>query len=430
MVVQHNAVSQKKKIIGRRAFSSLFAAATLAVVAFLVISHGTTTHAAVQEQPIVSTVAGTSDWGYFDGPADQAMFSGNLGAAALDAVGNLFIVDGSRIRKITPDGMVSTVAGTGDYGFADGPADQAQFNGLFGIVVDSEGNLYAADNGNNRIRKITPDGTVTTVAGTGAYSFADGPADQAQFRNPFGIALDSEDNLYVTDYVNRRIRKITPDGTVLTVAGTGDFGSADGPADQATFINPTDIAIDAAGNLYVADSGNNLIRKITPDGMVSTVAGTGEAGFADGPADQAQFDNPRSIAIDVAGDIYVADNNRIRKITSDGMVSTIAGTGDWDFADGPADQAQFSFPSALVIDPEGNLYVADSGNNRIRKITFPRVENQTPDKTTLTPDDKAPSAPDTGVASSSSPLPLILTAAGLLAVAILIALPRANRSRR
>jgi len=311
----------------------------------------------------VSTIAGTGAAGFADGVGEEAQFNFPSGIA-FDAAGNLYVADGQnhRIRKVTPAGVVSTIAGS-TQGFADGAGSEAQFAvPRGGIAFDAAGNLYVADLGNHRIRKITPEGMVSTFAD-------DLPGDPMGLYHPSGIAIDVAGNLYVTS--DSRILKITPAGEVSIFAGrTSDAGFTNGVGGSARFYFPDGIAIDAAGNLYVADTWNNRIRKVTPEGVVSTVAG-GAQGFVDGAAAEARFNRPEGIAIDAAGNLYVADtnNNRIRKITPEGVVSTIAGSTS-GFADGAGTAARFSRPSRIAIDAAGNLYVTDQSNHRIRKIVF------------------------------------------------------------
>jgi sugar lactone lactonase YvrE len=287
---------------------------------------------------------------------------------AIDAAGHLYVTDivNSSIRKITPAGEVSTFAG-GEEGFADGIGINARFDEPSGIAIDAAGNLYVADSNNNRIRKITPAGEVSTFAG-GEEGFADGIGSDTRFYFPNGVAIDTAGNLYVADSRKCRIRKITLAGGVSTLAG-GGRGFADGIGSDAKFYAPSDIAIDAAGHLYVTDIVNNRIRKITPAGEVSTFAGS-EKGFADGAGSDARFDDPKGITIDAAGNLYVADsgNHRIRKITPAGKVSTLAG-GEEGFADGIGSDAKFDDPEGITIDAAGNLYVADTFNYRVRKVT-------------------------------------------------------------
>lgn len=270
---------------------------------------------------------------------------------------------------------VSTFAGhAGTAGSADGTGTLAYFNKPIDIAVDSAGNAYVTDAGNNTIRKITSAGAVTTLAGSpGVVGSADGTGASATFSLPTGVAVDSSGNVYVSDAVNQTIRKITPAGVVTTVAGqTGVTGSADGTGTAATFHNPAGIAIDASGNLFVVDSGNDTIRKITPGGVVSTVAGSaGTAGFADGTGSAATFNLPAGIAVDASGNLYVTDSsNTVRKITSAGVVTTLAGTAQtMGAADGTGAAASFNAIGMIAIDGSGNLYIADRGNATVRKIT-------------------------------------------------------------
>ena len=488
----------------------------------------------------VTTLAGNGSIGSIDGPGATATFTNPVGLT-VDALGNVFVTSGNEIRKITPLGVVSTVAGTGTQGSVDGNGMQASFNGPGGIAVDADGNLYVADTGNNKIRKIAPDGTVTTLAGTGQAGDSDGPpvvpdpatntstkkipvtvisnptfnpiadavvnadancraalpdytksataspcADKltitqspapgtivkaasaitvtltasdgfggkgttsfkvtlsstpvitpnaqpivltldatgkyqvklsdvatvsacgnpkvqitpaafdcsttgaqtvtvtagtgslnpsnpaaVQFNYPSGAVVDASGNIYIADQFNNKIKKIATDGTVTTLAGSGVAGSADGAAADASFNEPSDLVIDKQGNLYVADLAGNKIRKITPAGIVSTFAGSGILGFADGTGTAAGINQPNHLAIDNAGNLYVSDygNNRIRKITPAGVVSTIAGTGALGAVNGPGATATFNGPFGICIDGAGNVYVSDVYNSLIRKIT-------------------------------------------------------------
>jgi sugar lactone lactonase YvrE len=311
---------------------------------------------------------------------------------AFDSDGNLYVSDwvNHRIRRIAPDGAVTTVAGSGPPGpygdLVDGPADIARFFGPEGLAVDEGGNIFVADTLNNRIRRISPDGTVTTIAGSGpgtVYGFdgalVDGPAQRARFNDPSDVAVDAAGALYVTDRLNHAIRKVTPDGQVSTFAGTGRPGSEDGAGSAASFELPNRIDIDSKGNLYVTegrflDFGERTygfrVRLITPDGRVSTLAGTGEPGDRDGPALVAQFDVPIGIAVGDDGTVYVVDSgaHRIRRISPNGVVSTIAGSGGAGYADGPTTEARFWYPADIAAGPDGRLYVADWKNHRIRVI--------------------------------------------------------------
>ena len=349
---------------------------------FFSISHSVLAQNEDEKMVIVSTFAGNSEHGIADGEASAAQFFYPTGIA-IDAAGTLYVADweNNRIRKVTTKGEVSTLAG-GEEGFADGKGSVVRFDHPHGIALDTAGNLYVADSFNNRIRKVTPNGEVSTLAGDGERSFADGKGSAAQLNEPNGLTIDATGNLYVADTWNARIRKVTPDGEVTTFAGgvddgysEGDF--ADGQGRNARFYDPFDITIDAEGILYVADSGNQRIRKVTPDGVVTTLAGgnnEGKRSFADGKGNNARFFWPSGIAVDAAGNLYVADtdNQRIRKVTPDGVVTTLAGSGEKGFADGEGSSARFCRPRGITIDAEGNLYVADSGNHRIRKIVIQR----------------------------------------------------------
>ena len=316
----------------------------------------------------VSTLAGTGTIGSADGAGTTASFR-TLNGIASDAAGNLYVADAdnNKIRKITPSGVVSTFAGSGTPAFADGPATTAAFNYPTSVALDAGGNVYVADYNNNRIRRITPAGNVTTIAGNGSYGFADGPALSASFAAPLGLATDPSGNLYIADADNNRIRKITGN-TVSTLAGNGNSGSMDGAIANATFSTPTGIALDATGNMYIADMNNHKIRKITPTGNVSTLAGSGSYGSTDGQGTFASFSTPTSVAADAGGNIYVADgdNNKIRKITPTGIVTTFVGTGASGNTDGPAPGATFNAIYGVAVDATGNVYV--TADNRVRKI--------------------------------------------------------------
>ena len=325
--------------------------------------------AASANKNTVVTVAGNGTLGFTDGNIADARFYQPTGVA-VDAAGNIYVADSEnhRIRKITTAGIVSTLAGSGTAGAAEGVGTAAQFNSPRAVAVDGTGNVYVADGINNKIRKITPAGEVSTLAGSGAYGFADGDGINAKFYFPKGIALDASGNIYVADDINHRIRKITPTGTVTTIAGSTS-GADDGLGINAKFHNPTGVTLDAAGNIYVADAGNNRIRMITPTGTVTTIAGS-TVGVTEGTGTAAKFNKPVGIAIDASGNIYVADdeNERIRKITTGSVVSTLAGGFLSGLADGVGGDAKFNSPSGLAIDASGNIYVADRHNHSIRKI--------------------------------------------------------------
>lgn len=287
----------------------------------------------------VSTFAGSGAGTCKDGPAGQAAFATPWGLAA-DALGNVYVADGedggsSCIRKITPSGVVTTLPGV--------------FYLPEGVAVDEQNNVFIGDAGNDRIRRISAAGLVTTLAG-----YPGGPS----FDGPQGVAIDAKGNLYVGDGGHRSIRKVSATGDVSTFA-VGSFGY------------PVGVAVDAAGNVYVADLLLQAIRKINPDGVVTTLAGS-TAGFADGMGTEAKFSSPTGVAVDKNGNVYVADqgNHCIRIITPSGNVSTLAGNGSAGYTDGTGRMARFRLPYAVALDRQGNVYVSDQGNHRIRKITI------------------------------------------------------------
>jgi sugar lactone lactonase YvrE len=333
---------------------------------------------------LITTVAGNGSAGYMGdgGPATSAELSFPYGVV-VDASGNLYIVDSnnSRIRKVTPSGTITTVAGDGTSGYTGdgGSATSAELYFPNGVAVDASGNLYIADTYNNRIRKVTPGGTITTIAGNGiaGYTGDGGPATSAELKTPWSIALDASGDLYFSDSNNSRIRMITPDGTITTVAGNGILGYAgDGaPAISAEFNAPRGVAVDASGNLYIADFGNSRVRMVAPGGTITTVVGNGIYGYAGdgGPATSAEIKYPDGVSVDVFGNLYVADsqNRRIRMVTPGGTITTVAGNGAWGYTGdgGPATTAELWYPSGVAIDSSGNLYIADNDAEVIRKVT-------------------------------------------------------------
>ncbi|MCS5645083.1 MAG: hypothetical protein NZ838_03090, partial [Candidatus Marinimicrobia bacterium] len=322
----------------------------------------------------VSTFAGSGEDGSADGTGTAASFNGPSDFAR-DGSGNLFVADlrNDLIRKITPAGVVTTFAGSGTGGSADGTGTAASFDGPSGLAMDGSGNLFVVDYYNDLIRKITPSGVVTTFAGSGTAGSADGTGTAASFSYPWGIAIDNNDNLFIADYYNNLIRKITPSGVVTTFAGSGTAGSVDGTGTAAYLSGPTGLSFDSNGNLFVAEFGGNKIRKITPSGVVTTFAGRGSAGSVDGTGTDASFDYPIGITIDNNDNMYIADayNYKIRKITSAGIVTTLAGSGTSGSADGAAATATFKLPYGLEMS-ENNviIYVADFADHIIRKIVL------------------------------------------------------------
>jgi sugar lactone lactonase YvrE len=356
-----------------RATHSLIAAALLVDTSFL---------AATAHAQDVTTLAGSGASGSADGTGSAASFNLPFGVA-VDGGGNVYVADfmNHKIRMVTPGGAVTTFAGTGVPGSTDGPASTASFNGPFGVALDGAGNVYVADKGNSKIRKITPGGVVTTFAGSGVPGHADGTGTAASFYQPNGVAVDGGGNVYVGDTVNQKIRKVTPGGVVTTLAGSGSPGSADGTGTAASFYFPEGVAVDQGGNVYVGDYLNCKIRKITPEGVVTTLAGSGSGGGSDGAGTIAKFNGPSGVAVDGRGNVYVADNgnSKIRKITPRGFVTTLAGSNQPGSADGIGTAASFNRPFGVAVDGSGTVYVADTYGNKIRTITQSGNETCVPD---------------------------------------------------
>jgi sugar lactone lactonase YvrE len=326
---------------------------------------------------VVSTLAGTPGvTGSQDGTGAAASFDGPTGLT-MDAAGNLYLTDthNNLIRKVTTAGVVSTVAGTvGVSGSADGAGNAATFNFPQGIAADANGNLYVADTYNDTVRRITQDGTVSTLAGSaGVIGATDGTGTAARFNEPTGIAVTPSGNVLLADSHNYTVRQISTNGTVTTFAGmAGVPGSANGTGGQAQFGYPTGMVVDASGTAYVIDSGNNTLRTISPGATVSTLAGTpGVKGSANGTGPAASFNYPTGVAVATDGTVYIADsrNYAVRTVTSAGVVQTLAGDStSGGSADGAGTIARFDSPAGVAFDRLGNIYVADNGNNTIRKI--------------------------------------------------------------
>ncbi len=361
-------------------------AATFFLPVCLLIILGTHTQAQT-----ITTVAGDGYAGYSElsenVPADSTGLYYPVGVA-VDAAGNLYIVDqkNNRIRRVSAKtGLIVTIAGNGSYAYGGfsgdgGAATKAELNFPAGVAVDVAGNVYIADQHNQRVRKVAAKtGIITTVAGSrdNGYSGDNGAATDAELNNPAGVAVDATGNLYISDFGNNRIREVdAKTGIITTIAGTGDqsYSGDGGAATAAQLNNPWGIVVDASGTIYFDDYSNNCVRKIS-GGIISTIAGNENPGFSgdDGPATAATLNSPAGIAIDESGVIYIGDsfNNRVRKISSSGIIRTVAGNGKKNFSGdgGAATSATLNTPKGVAVDPSGDaVYVADYYNNRIRKI--------------------------------------------------------------
>jgi len=367
---------------------------------------------------VVTTFAGSGEFAVQDGDARHASFDFPTGIA-VDHHGNLLVSDSrsETVRMIFPDGTVTTIAGSTEPGFNDGLRRVAKFSSPGGVAIATDGFIYIADEKNNAIRKVSPIGEVTTLAGNGKLGNADGVGGEATFNHPVDLALDDLGNVFVLDQRNRLIRKISPGGSVRTLgfsstneyelaygiasdknnniyvsynsgiirkvstttgefialAGPGQSGLVDGPVGVSRLARPSGLATDRSGNVYVADSGNNVVRKVFPDGRTVIFAGSGKMGHDDGIASEATFSRPGALTVDSKGNVYVADDLVVRKISPDGAVTTVAGQATFgqinDTVDGPALKARFSGLGGLAVDKNDNVYVADSAGARIRKIS-------------------------------------------------------------
>jgi len=311
-------------------------------------------------------------------------------AIAVSTRGNIYVIASNRVHRVDSKGATTIFAGNGSWGFSGdgGAATQAQLalssgpsggTSIAGLAVDPEGNVYFADGGNNRLRRVDAGGTIRTVAGSDASGFAGdgGLATAAALSAPRGVAIDGRGILYIADTENHRVRKVEAGtGIITTVAGSGRAGYAgdDGPAVAALLDTPLGLAVDRGGALYIADSGNHRIRKVTPSGTISTVAGTGAAGYS-GDSEKgtaAQLDHPVALAVDGRGNVYIADsgNHRVRKVDAGGTIRTVVGTGEFGYGGdlGPAAVARVFAPKGVAVDAAGNLYIADTGNSRIRWV--------------------------------------------------------------
>ncbi len=390
--------------------------------AWLVLAWASALPAADVPAYTIQTVAGSSFMG--DGGLASAAQIGSIQGVALDGKGNLYLSDTSnnRVRKVDAAGIITTFAGTGTAGFGGdgGPATAAQLNLPYGLAVDGAGDLYIADLGNNRVRKVGADGTITTIAGTGVegYSGDGGQAGAAQLFTPRNVAVDAAGNLYIAEFEGQRVRQVTPAGVIATVAGTGvaGFGGDGGAATTAQLSFPAGLAVDRTGALLIADSGNNRVRKILPGGVMSTVlgasastalatpiavavdqsltiyvadssalvraytaagvwsnfAGTGAPGYSgDGsPATAAELTAPHGVTAGPVGDVFIADGMRVRQVNASGVISTVAGDGYLRaVGDGTAATGAILYqPSAVALDSSGDLFIADTGTERVRVV--------------------------------------------------------------
>ena len=332
---------------------------------------------------VITTIAGNGSFGYLgDGvPATTTALNRPVGVA-IDAVGNVYFADRNnhRIRKVNTSGIISTIAGSGVADFAGdgGPATDASLNLPYGVAVDASGNIFFADLFNGRIRKIDTAGIIRTVAGNGpaVYNGDNIAATAASLNEPSGVAVDKSGNLFIVDAGNSRVRKVSSSGIITTIAGNGgSSNSGDGwPATAAELLTPYAIALDKRGNIYITEDQGNCVRKIGTDGIITRFAGTGTAGFGGdgGPAIAAGLEQCLGVVADTFGNVFISDayNNRIRMVDTQGIISTIAGTGTGSYGgdNGPAKAANLSSPTGLALDKNGDLFIADFFNYRVRRV--------------------------------------------------------------
>ena len=362
----------------------------IALMAILWLSGGSETAGAqaITRVATINTIAGNGTAGYLgdSGPATSAELNSPYGLA-IDTAGNLYIADpaNNRVRKVVlGTGIISTFAGNGAAGYSgdNGPATSAELQLPVGVALDTAGDLYIADEGNNVIRKVNTSGVITTVAGnnTEGYSGDNGLATSASLYAPSGVAIDSSGDLYIADAGNNRVREVAAStGVITTIAGTGtaDYSGDNGAAASATLNKPSAVIEGSTGNLYVLDTGNNVVRLVNTTGTITTVAGNGTAGYSgdDGPATSATLHTPYGLNIDSSGNLYIADsgNNVVRIVSTAGIIATIAGTGTTGYSgdNGAAISATLDNPQGVTIDSQGNVYVSDQSNNRVREVSTP-----------------------------------------------------------
>ncbi len=335
---------------------------------------------------IINTIVGIGTSGNTNDNSQASTAKISPNAIALDVSGNLYIASGNKIRKVNAtSGIITTVAGGGNVTTDGGLATSSKFTSIKGVAVDALGNFYIA--AEHKIRKVNSNGIISTIAGTGIAGLSGdgGQASLAQLYSPEGIAIDLAGNLYIADNYNMRVRKIATDGVISTIAGSGIYpnnigsGGDGGLATSAKLYNPQDVAVDQYGNVYIADASNKRIRKVNTNGIISTIAGKGTSSYSGdgGEAINAEIASPWGIDVDDLGNVYVADfiNNRIRMINSHGIISTIAGSGGtgtgsgaFNGDGGQATSAQLNYPYDVVVDNKGNIYIADFLNYRVRKF--------------------------------------------------------------
>jgi sugar lactone lactonase YvrE len=322
----------------------------------------------------ITTIAGKIEKGLKDGPALSALFYKPI-RLSQKSDGSIVVADiyNNAIRTLGSDGIVTTICGTGKLGSTDGPAKRSLLSHPHAVAVGLDGKVYIGEASGRKLRVIDLAGNLLTLAGSGEKGYQDGKGTEALFNTILSIAVDLDGNILACDIANNRIRKITTDGLVTTIAGTGAWGYKDGKASEAEFLMPMDLCVDKKGNIYIADIGNHCIRKIDSNNVVTTIAGkAGVVGYVDGEGNNALFYQPHGIAVNEKGEIFVADllNHAIRKITPEGFVTTLAGTREIGFKDGEGKNARFNRPGGVMVYREGSIIVADIDNNTLRKITF------------------------------------------------------------
>ena len=322
----------------------------------------------------VKTIAGTGQKGLKDGPALSALFYKPI-RLSQKSDGTIVIADiyNNAIRTLGTDGLVTTICGTGKPGDTDGPAKSSLIFHPHGVAVAPDGRVYIGEASGRRLRVVDLSGNLMTLAGSGEKGYRDGKGKEALFNTFQNVAIDRDGTVLACDIANNRIRRITPAGVVTTIAGTGAWAHKDGKATEAAFLMPMDLCVDKKGTIYIADIGNQCIRKIDTAGNVTTIAGKpGVVGYVDGQAAKSLFFQPHGIAVNEKGDIFVADmlNHAVRKITTAGLVTTLAGTREIGFKDGEGKDARFNRPAAVMVYRDDSIIVADLDNHALRQITF------------------------------------------------------------